>query len=95
MDTPVVENKKFKMTFQNSFWQCCIALLCFKPIQLVIAVILAVFVTSFLGYSAELNKNLISLSNVFALGFVSWLAWYLAKRSWLRRQNKAATTATT
>jgi len=76
MDTPVVDGKKFKMTFNNSFWQCCIALLCFKPIQLS-------------------SYRDINFSNIFAFILVAWLARYLAKQSWLRKQKKAEATATT
>ena len=95
MDTQVVDGKKFKMTFKNSFWQCCIALLCFKPIQLVLASILVVTATSISGYSSELTQDLINFSNIFALILVVWFARYLAKQSWLRKQKKAAATAAT
>ena len=95
MDTPVGEANKFKMTFKNSFWQCCIALLCFKPIQLILAVVLVVTATSIFGDSSELAQDLINFSNVVALILVVWLARYLAKQSWLRKQKKAAATAST
>src|SRR5271157_540907 len=95
MDTQVVDGKNFKMTFNNSFWQCCIALLCFKPIQLIIATMLVVTATSISGYSSEITQDLINFSNIIVFILVAWLARYLAKQSWLRKQKKAAATATT
>jgi len=94
MNTPIVESNEFKMTFKNSFWQCCVALLCFKPIQLILAIVLVVTATSIFGDSSELSQDLINFSNIVALILVVWLARYLAKQSWLRKQKKAAATAT-
>lgn len=79
--------EKFKMTFKNSWLQCLIAILLFKPIVIVLEIIVVYILAAFnLSVSTDLQMDIRDGIYVLTLALTIFLARHLAYRNWKRKQ---------
>ncbi len=87
-----IKEERFKMTFKNSWWQCLIAILLFRPIVIVLEIIvLYILAVSNLSLSPDLQMDIRDGIYVLTLALTIFLARHLTYRSWKRKQLKLGT----
>ena len=85
----IVQPEKFKMTFKNSWWQYLVAILLFKPIVIVLEIIVLYILASLnLSLNTDLQIDIRNAIYVLSLAIIIFLARHLAYQSWKRRQLK-------
>ncbi|MEK7585408.1 MAG: hypothetical protein AAB455_02765 [Patescibacteria group bacterium] len=89
-----METVKFKMTFKNSWWQCLVAIFLFKPIGMITTIVI-ISAFSGVGLTGEIGQDIEDISNIIAIILVLWLARYLSKKTWERKQKKLAALSNT
>jgi len=77
--------RKFKMTFANSWWQCLVALLLYIPVVklITIAALLALYAIGLSG-NASLTQDVQDFGFIIALPLMYLLARHLSYQSWKR-----------
>lgn len=87
-----MNEEKFKMTFKNSWWQCLIAILLFKPIVIVLEIIVLYILSSLnLSPDTDLQMDIRDGIYMLTLALTIFLARHLAYRSWKRKQLRSQT----
>ena len=83
--------EKFKMTFKNSWWQLVVAVILFKPMEIILTIVtLYVLYVLDLSLSTQLQEDLKDFITVVSLILMILLARHLAHQSWKRKQKRAS-----
>ncbi len=81
--------KKFRMTFANSWWQWLVAVLLFKPVEIVLTIATLYVLYIFdLSLDTEVQKDLRDIIVIVSVILMIFLARHLSRQSWKRNQHK-------